>query len=262
MPTAFLPDLRLNYRDEGPRNGPVLVMLHALGTRAELFDAVVPLLPAGLRVIRPDARGHGRSDVPPAPYSMGALIRDVERLLDHLAVREAVVAGVSMGGLVAQGLAIKRLDLVRGIVLSNTAHRIATPAIWADRVAAVRAGGLHAVSEATVARWFARGFRDTPLACHWRGVMEATDPEGWCGCAAAIGGADFFDTTARLRLPTLVIAGAHDGSTPPDLMRDTANLIPGARYHLLRQSGHLPPVDAPGDWAATVGQFLGEIGHV
>ncbi len=258
---AFLPDLRLAYRDEGPRDGPALLLCHALGTHAGVFDAAAPLLPPAFRVIRYDARGHGGSDVPPAPYAMGALVRDAERLLDHLAVKGAVVAGVSMGGLVAQGLAVKRPDLVRALILSNTAHRIATPAIWADRVAAVRAGGMAAVSGPTMERWFARGFRETPEALRWRDVMEATDPEGWCGCAAAIGGADFFETTSRLRLPALAIAGSHDGSTPPDLMRDTAALIPGCRFQLLRRSGHLPPVDAPQDWAAAVSGFLSELGR-
>ncbi|QYK40894.1 MAG: 3-oxoadipate enol-lactonase [Paracoccaceae bacterium] len=261
MPLAFLPDLRLNYRDDGPRDGPVLVLAHALGLDLRLFDAVVPLLPPGLRVIRYDARGHGASDVPPAPYAMGALIRDAERLMDHLGVRDAVFGGVSLGGMVAQGLAVKRLDLVRGLILSNTAPKIATPDIWASRIATVRSDGVAALADATLARWFPRPFRDGPEARLWRDRLVATPAEGWCGAAHAVGGSDFLATTATLRLPALVIAGAHDGTTPPDLVRDLADLIPGSRFHLIRSAGHLPTIDAPAEWAAVAGTFLDGIGH-
>ncbi len=81
------------------------------------------------------------------------------------------------------------------------------------------------------------------------------------GCAAAIAGTDFYETTATLRLPTLAIAGANDGSTPPDLVRETADLIPGARFHLMRGAGHLPMAEQPADYAATLATFLREIGH-
>ncbi len=168
MPLLFLPDLRLHYTDDGPRTGPPVVFAHALGTDLRLWDDVLPLLPPGLRLIRLDMRGHGQSDVPAPPYAMGALVRDAERALDALGVRDAVFVGLSIGGLIAQGLAVKRLDLIRALVLSNTAAKIGTPSVWQDRIAAVRAGGLAAVSEATLARWFPRPFRETPEAATWR----------------------------------------------------------------------------------------------
>jgi 3-oxoadipate enol-lactonase len=129
MPLAYLADLRLNYRFDGAKVGPVLVLSHSLGTNISIWDQLIPLLPPTLRILRYDHRGHGGSDVPSAPYSMGALITDAERLLDHLAIRDCVYLGISIGGLVAQGLAIKRLDLVRGLVLSNTATKIGTESL-------------------------------------------------------------------------------------------------------------------------------------
>ena len=261
MATVFLPDLRLNLMADGPPDGAPVVLLHGLGLDGALFDAALPHLPAGLRLIRPDLRGHGGSDVPAAPYSMGAMIRDVERAMDHLRLKDAVVVGVSLGGLIAQGLAVKRLDLVRGLVLSNTAPRIATPAIWAGRIEAVRAGGLQAVAQASLERWFARDVRGTVAAQAVLSRFLRSDPEGWCGAAAAIAGADFREVTPGLRLPCLAIAGAHDGSTPPDLMREMAAAIPGSRFTLLRRAGHLPMVDAPAEWAGEVAAFLQGIGH-
>lgn len=255
-------DLDLYCVADGPPGGPSVVFAHALGTDLTLWDAVLPLLPQGLRLIRYDMRGHGRSSVPPAPYTMGALIADAEAVCDAHQVRDAVFVGLSLGGLVAQGLAVKRFDLVRAVVLSNTAARIGTPAVWADRIAAIRTRGMAAAADAILARWFGRGWQTNPTAPHWREKLTATAVEGYCGCAAAIAGTDFLTTTAGLRLPALGIAGTEDGSTPPDMVRESINLIPGSAFHLIRRAGHLPCVDQPQDFAAALTAFLDRIGHL
>jgi 3-oxoadipate enol-lactonase len=257
-----LDDLRIAYRDEGPKDGPVLVLSHALGTDLSLWDGLVPLLPKSLRVLRYDHRGHGASSIPKAPYGMGALIHDAERLLDSLSLRDTVFLGLSLGGMVAQGLATKRLDLVRGMVLSNTAARISTAAIWQDRIRTVQSEGVEPLVPATMERWFAPRFRQSPKAQHWRAKLSATPPEGWAGCAAAIAGTDFYTTTAALTLPTLAIAGTDDGTTPPDLVRETADLIKGSRFALIRGAGHLPLIEQPQTYADLVSGFLESIGHV
>ncbi len=259
---AYLPDLRLHYRLEGPQDGPVLVMNHALGLDLSMWDAVVALLPPTLRVLRYDHRGHGGSDVPAPPYAMGALIHDAERLLDHLGVRDCVYLGVSMGGLVAQGLAVKRLDLVRGLVLSNTAAKIGTPWFWRDTIAAVQAGGLGAIHDGAMQALFSPGFRAGPDFAHWDRGMRGMAQDGWLGCAAAIAGADFYQTTATLTLPPLVIASDKDGATPADLVRETGDLIRGSQFHLIRDAGHFPMIEAPVAYAAALAAFLRGIGHV
>lgn len=260
MPPVFLPDLRLNASLEGPADAPAVVMIHGLGGSLSVWDGVAALLPRH-RLLRMDLRGHGSSDVPPAPYAMGTLIRDVERLIDHFALKETVLIGVSLGGLIAQGLAVKRLDLVRALVLSNTAARIGTAAQWHDRIATVRDHGLAALTDATMERWMGRNWRDNPAMPVMRQDFLNTDPQGWMGAAAAIAGTDFYETTATLRLPTLAIAGANDGSTPPDLVRETAELIPGARFQLIRAAGHLPMVERPAEYARILDDFLTSIGH-
>lgn len=262
MAPIFLPDLRLEAHFSGPQGGAPLVLIHALGTSSAIWDDLIPLLPPTLRILRFDLRGHGASDVPPAPYTMGALIRDAERLMDHFALKEAVVLGLSIGGLIAQGLAVKRLDLVRAMVLSNTAAKIGRPEQWQDRIATLRAGGMQALHDATMERWLGRKWRENPALPRLSRLFLATDPEGWAGCAAAIAGTDFYETTATLTLPTLAIAGANDGSTPPDLLRETAELIKGHRFALIRGAGHIPPVEKPAEYAAVLTQFLTEIGHV
>ena len=262
MKIADLGDIRLHYRIDGPEGGAPLVFINSLGTDFRLWDKLLPLLPDGLRVLRFDKRGHGLSEAPPAPYTMGALVRDAERLMEATGFRDAVVVGLSIGGMIAQGLAVKRLDLVRAMVLSNTGARIGTAQMWAERIAAVEEGGVAALSEGVMQRWFAREFRDSDEALAWRNMLERTPVAGYAGCSAAIAGADFYTPTASLRLPVLGIAGTEDGSTPPDLVRETVDLVPGSRFALIRGSGHLSCVDQPENYAEVLTAFLHEVGHL
>ncbi len=262
MQIADLGDIKLHYREDGDPDGAPVVFSNSLGTDLRLWDQIVPLLPAGLRLIRYDKRGHGLSECPPAPYSMGTLVRDAERLLDHLSVRDCVFVGLSIGGMIAQGLAVKRLDLLRAVVLSNTAAKIGQPSMWADRITAVQAGGIEALADATMERWFSRDFRQSPEMLGWRNMLTRQPTQGYVGCAAAISGTDFYTPTSGLRLPLLGIAGSEDGATPPDLVRETTDLVPGSKFHLIRKAGHLPCVEQPEEYARVLANFLTEIGHV
>ena len=259
---AWLKDLRINWREDGDPRGAPVVFAHALGLDLTLWDQVIALMPQSLRLIRYDLRGHGGSDVPPPPYAMGALVRDGEALLDQIGVRDCVFVGLSVGGLVGQGLAVKRLDLVRGLVLSNTAAKIGTQAMWDERVQAVRDGGVAALADAVAARWFSRSDREGEIGRIWRDRLLGCAADGYAGVAAAIGGTDFLTPTSGLRLPTLCIAGSEDGSTPPDLVRELAGLVPGASFRLIRGAGHLPPVDRPQAFSQALTDFLRGIGHL
>lgn len=262
MKFADLGDVQLHYRIDGPPDGAPIVFANSLGTDLRLWDAVLPHLPDGLRIVRYDKRGHGLSSAPPAPYSMGSLIRDAEGLLDHLEIRDCVFVGLSIGGMIAQGLAVKRMDLTRALVLSNTAAKIGTPSIWQDRIAAVRSGGIDAIADTIMERWFSRDFRSSGDHVLWRNMLVRQPVDGYLGCSAAIAGTDFYTPTSGLRLPTLGIAGNEDGSTPPDLVRETVDLIPGSKFELMRRVGHLPCVEHPVEYAALLQKFLTEIGHI
>lgn len=262
MPTLTLSDVTLNYREDGDPKGAPVVFANSLGTDLHLWDAVLPLLPAGLRILRYDKRGHGASSVPPAPYTMGALVGDAEALIDHLGLREVVFVGLSIGGLIGQGLAVKRLDQVRALVLSNTAARIGTREMWQQRIDAIRAGGIEAIADATMERWFSRDYQASPEMATWRAMLVSQPVEGYIGCSAAIAGTDFYTPTSGLRLPLLAIAGAEDGATPPDLVRETASLVPRSEFHLVRRAGHLPCVEKPDEYARVLGDFLRRIGHI
>ena len=262
MRIADLGDLKVHYRIDGNPDGRPVVFANSLGTDLRLWDQVLPLLPQGLKYIRYDKRGHGLTELTPAPYSMGTLVRDVERLMDHLAVKDALFVGLSIGGMIAQGLAVKRMDLVRAMVLSNTGAKIGQPAMWDDRIAAVKAGGIEALADSIMERWFSAPFRKTDEFHAWRNMLVRQPAEGYMGCSAAISGTDFYTPTSGLRLPTLGIAGSDDGSTPPDLVRETVDLVPGSQFHLIRKAGHLPCVEQPEEYAAVLTKFMQDVGHV
>lgn len=262
MRIKFDKDRTLFVDVRGPDGGPVVLFAHSLGLSHAVWDGVLPHLPDGLRTVAVDMRGHGASDVPEPPYGMGSLVKDVEQVCAALKIKDAVMVGNSIGGMIAQGLAAKRLDLVRGLVLSNTAPKIGTRPHWDKRIAAIEAGGMEAITEDVLGLWFSRKFRDSGADAPWRKALLACPAKGYAGCSAAIAGTDFYSTTGALRLPTLVVAGTEDRSTPPDLVRELAELIPGSEFTLMRGSGHVPAADSPKDFAAHLTAFLTRIGHV
>lgn len=261
MQIADLGEVQLHYRIDGDPDGAPVVFANSLGTDLRVWDAVLPLLPEGLKYIRYDKRGHGLSSAPAAPYSMGALVRDAEMLLDHLNVRDCVFVGLSIGGMIAQGLAVKRMDQVRALVLSNTAAKIGTAEMWQERVDTVERHGIERLADAVMERWFSADFRTRPELALWRNMLVRQPVAGYAGCCAAIAGTDFYTPTSGLRLPLLGIAGDRDGATPPDLVRETVDLVPGSRFELTRQAGHLPCVEQPRAYADVLSAFLRDIGH-
>lgn len=247
----------LHIRIDGPEGAPAVVFSNSLGTDLRLWDAVLPLLPSDLRIVRYDKRGHGLSD-----HAGGMKIED--HAADAIAVIEAtghgpvVFVGLSIGGLIGQVVASQRPDLVRALVLSNTAARLGTAESWQARIDAVTADGLALIADAVMDRWFAEPFRTSPACALWRNMLLRTSVEGYIAACHALASADQRGATAALRLPTLVIAGSEDGASPPDLVQATADLILGAAYRVLPGAGHLPCVETPAAWSAIVSPFLKE----
>lgn len=251
----------LHIQIDGPQDAPTVVFANSLGTDLRLWDAVLPLLPPGLRILRYDKRGHGLSD-------QGGGTRIEDHAADAIAVIEAlqtgpvVFVGLSIGGLIGQVVASQRPDLLRALVLSNTAARLGTPESWQARIDAISANGMAHIADAVMERWFAPPFRTSPACAPWRNMLLRTPVEGYTAACHALSAADQRGATADLRLPTLVIAGAEDGASPPDLVQATAALIPGATFHVIPGAGHLPCVETPAAWAAIVSPFLKAHAHV
>jgi 3-oxoadipate enol-lactonase len=254
--------VRLHHVVTGDPEGLPLVFANSLGTDFRIWDKVIAGLPAGLKILRYDMRGHGLSDAPEGDYPMADLVADVAGLMDALGFRDAVFVGLSIGGIVAQGLAVERPDLVRAVVLSNTAAKLGTEQTWGERIALVRAQGIDAIADNVMKLWFSKAFHDERAdeLVGWRHMLTRTPVAGYVGCCAAIAHTDLRDSTRTIRQPVLAIGGDADGSTPPDLVRETAESIPGARFELIRGAGHIPCVERPEAVAALLTTFLKENG--
>jgi 3-oxoadipate enol-lactonase len=236
--------------------GRPLVFVNSLGSDFRIWDDVLPALTPRAEVIRYDKRGHGLSDL--GPISMEGHVADLAALLDGLATGPAVVCGLSVGGQIALGLSAARPDLIRGLILMDTGHRIGTPAMWDERIATIESGGIAAAAEATLVRWFTPEFHATRPAdlAGARNMLIRTPVPGYLGMCRAIRDADFTRAAQAVSVPTLCIVGDQDGSTPPDLVEEMAGLIPGARFEIVADAGHLPCIEQPGVTAALIGGFL------
>jgi 3-oxoadipate enol-lactonase len=242
----------LHYRYQSGQGRPV-VFLNSLGTDFRIWDAVAAGSDAP--VLCMDKRGHGLSD--DAPVSMDSLVQDVAALMDHLGLGPAVICGVSVGGMIAQGLAVARPDLVSGLVLCCTGAKIGDAESWNARIAAVQRDGLAAMADAVLERWFSPGFHErcAPELSGYRNMLTRTLPAGYTAVCAAIRDTDHSLKLAQITAPTLCIAGADDKATPPELVENLARLIPGAAFQLLENCGHLPCVEAPAAVARAVQQL-------
>ena len=258
------PSGSLHVRAEGPADGAPVIFSNSLGTDFRIWDEVLRLLPSSLRVIRYDKRGHGLSDLARGEWGMGDHVADAAAVMDHVGAKDAVIVGLSVGGMIAQGLAAERPDLIRAMVLCDTGAKIGSPEMWADRIAGVRGDGLEAMGDAIMERWFSRAFlADKPAELAiWRNMLTRTPTEGYVNVCAAIAETDLRESTARLRIPTMAMGGDEDGSTPPDLVRETAELVPGSTFHVLHGVGHLPCIEKPEETASLISEFLKSIGHV
>jgi 3-oxoadipate enol-lactonase len=238
--------VELAHEVDGPAGAPVLVLGNSIGSTRAMWDAQHPALRERFRVVRYDARGHGASPVPPGPYAIADLGRDVLALLDRLGVERASFAGLSLGGMTGMWLGAHAPERIERLVLLCTRPHYADTAAWHERAALVRADGAEAVAGATMERWFTEAFRrDEPaVVAVFRAGVAATPAEGYAGCCEAIAALDLRGDLAAIRAPTLVIAGAHDPSAPPDAMREIADGIAGARFEVV-PAAHLANVEQP-----------------
>ncbi|MGF1501705.1 MAG: 3-oxoadipate enol-lactonase [Paracoccaceae bacterium] len=257
MQSITLAGITLVIEDTGPPEAPALVFSNSLGTDFRVWDPLLAHLPAGWRRIRYDKRGHGLSDCPPGPWQIADHVADLEGLLAALGVERAVVIGLSVGGLIAQMLAHRHPERVRALVLCDTAARIGTEALWSERMAKIEAGGIPAISADILTRWFTAKTRaDATRLAPWRNMLERTTAAGYLETCRALRDCDHRAMTAELRLPCLAVAGEADGSTPPELVRETAALIPGSRFEVIRGAGHIPCVEQPAVLGRLIAEFV------
>ena len=257
--TFSAPQLHVTVQGEGP---PV-VMSHALGLDVEMWDALAARLASRYTVLRYEHRGHGGSAVPPGSYTIEALVDDAARLIGEWGRGPVAWIGLSMGGMVGQGLAILHPELLRGAVLANTTARYPESArpTWAARIAAVEQGGMAAVADAVVERYLHADYRAAhpDVAAALRARLLRTDPAAYVACCHAVAGVDWLDRLDQVRTPTLVIAGARDVGATPEMARAIAERIRGAELRVFADASHLSVVEVGDEFHAAVSSFLASL---
>ncbi|RCW82752.1 3-oxoadipate enol-lactonase [Phyllobacterium bourgognense] len=251
----------LHYQLIGaPEGKPVLVFANSLGTDFRIWRDVILRLVGDVAIVTYDMRGHGLSDIGTTPYSINDHTADIAGLLDYLEVRNAIICGLSVGGLVAQGLYAARPDLVRALILCDTAHKIGSAEMWTARIVALEQGGIEAIADGVLEKWFTPPFhkqRRDELA-GYRNMLTRQAIGGYIGTCAALRDADFTTEASRITVPTICVVGDQDGSTPPEVVLSLAKLIPRSRYEVIKDAGHIPCVEQPEALTAVIRAFIDE----
>jgi 3-oxoadipate enol-lactonase/4-carboxymuconolactone decarboxylase len=240
--------------------GPVVVFANALGSDQSIWDNVIETMGRHRATLTYDLRGQGASGITTDPYTMDQLGDDLIAVLDHLGLTQFILCGVSIGGMIAQTVATKRPDLIRGLVLCCTGMKIGDADRWNTRIADVTDKGLAALSGGILDQWFPPQFQSThpdALAGH-KTMVSRNAPLGYTNTCAALRDVDLCASTPTITAPTICIAGGQDGSVSLDVMEHLAGAIAGARLVTLPDAGHLPCLDAPCEVARVIANLIAQ----
>lgn len=257
MPFAPVEGGQIHYKVDGEAGLPVLVLSNSLGTDLTMWDGQIPAFTQHFQVLHYDSFGHGQSTFSSRVNSIEMLGEDVLKLMDHLEFEVAHFCGLSVGGMVGQWLALNAGKRFAKVVLCNTAARIGNQEGWNARIDAVRKGGVSAVSQGILERWFTASFheREPATVDRFRKILEATNTDSYAATCAAIRDADFRNEVPKIHSKTLVVSGTQDKATPPGDGRYLAERILGSRYIEL-DTAHLSNVEAAQQFSDEVLKFL------
>jgi 3-oxoadipate enol-lactonase len=250
--------LTTHYTLEGSGEGIPLVFINALGTDLRIWDAVVTHLTNRHPILRFDKRGHGLSDCPPAPYSIRDFSSDLFGLLEQLGISQTILVGISVGGMIALDFAASWPERVHSMVLCDTAPVIGTADLWNERINKLRADGMGSMAEAILARWFAPTFKEKSPAVYQGcyNMLTRMPVEGYTGTCEALRDADLTEAAKTIEARTLILCGSEDVSTPPDLVRGLAELMPNAEFREIPGAGHSTCIEQPDLVAEQIERFL------
>lgn len=259
MQFAHVNGVTLHYQViAAPEDKPTIVFSNSLATDFRIWRDCIVRLVGECSIVMYDKRGHGLSDMGETPYIIDDHVNDLAALMDHLGLSNAVICGLSVGGLIAQGLLFTRPDLVRAMILCDTAAKIGTIEMWDQRMAQIAEVGLEGICDGNMERWFTANFhKNNPVDLQGYKNMFCRMPvEGYLATGKAIRDADLRAAAAEVKVPTICIVGEEDGSTPPDLVLGTAKMIPDCRYEVIKGAAHIPCVEQPEMLVEIIKAFL------
>lgn len=265
MPFATLDDRRVHYTDTGGTDGlPALIFVHAYTCNASLWDGMIARFAPSYRCLALDLPGHGQSEPNDKAADMSFLAQSVIAVLDDAGVERAHMCGLSIGGMIGQHLGLSHADRIHSLVLACTTGRLSpeAAAMWDKRLEAITTRGLWAQIHETMERWYGDGLIDgfgpadlDPVAR----MIGSTTVAGALSCGLAVKAHDVLDRLADVSLPTLVIGADRDLSFPAEHPKALAESIPGAQMVMLKDAGHLAPVQVPDAFEAAMRGFYASL---
>ena len=264
MPKIAVNGTTLHYELDGPEAAPVVVLSNSLSTDLRMWNPQHPALATKYRVLRYDVRGHGQSEASPAPYSVAMLADDLAALLDALLLGPAHIVGLSLGGMTAQLMGIRRPDHCASLALVATTCQppFGTADAWAKRAQEVRdTGDFSLVETPMLERWLTRRFRRANPAgvALVRDMIQGTSLEGYAGACHAIGGLDACGQLAGFARPVRIWAGEEDPGTTVEDAQQIAAGIPHAKLVIVEHARHLLNWDAEAQFTPSLLSWLAEV---
>jgi 3-oxoadipate enol-lactonase len=231
-------------RDEG--RGPVVVLVHGTPLDAVSWDGVVERLAPRCRVITYDLRGHGSARACEVPDAYGTLADDLARLLDALEIEQAHVAGHSFGGQVAMSFAAAHADRLRALTV--VCSRIKPFPPFAAAADEIDAGGMRAVSEAMIARWWSKAEleRDAPVIRYARSCFGNDAAPAFAAALRLLAPFDLGDRLDTFRAPARFVGAQRDVVAIPEDLGSAAARLPRGEFVFERDAGHMLPTEHPG----------------
>jgi 3-oxoadipate enol-lactonase len=257
MPIKTINGDPFNIVVEGKTDGPVLLFSNSLSSNLSMWDPQVEALKDDFRIVRYDSRGHGKSIATGAPYSISQLGNDALAILDSLKIEKAHFCGLSKGGMVGQWLLTHHRDRIGKAILANTAAQMAPGDLWNGRIRNVAQNGMAAIVDATIERWFTKGFVDSApkTIAAVKKMILATPATGYCGCCAAIRDMDQRESIRGITNPVLLISGDQDPATTPEMMRILLQNIKLSAWVSLPAS-HISNIEQPEAFTKAIKEFL------
>lgn len=247
MPFVRTSGATLFVTEAGSPDRPAIVFSNSLGTTHRMWDAVVEDLAVDYRCVRYDTRGHGASKMASPTWDIDDLADDAVAILDNLGIAAAHFVGLSLGGIIGQALASRHPDRLRSLTLLATAAAMPPPERWRDRADLVRRDGTEAVEAQSMERWFTPGFlaRAPERVAAAARELRSLDPAGYAAACEAIASTDLRERVKSITVPTSVVAGQEDPATPPAMVRELHDAIPGAGWKLISPAAHLIAIEQP-----------------